>query len=402
MTNNIKFSVIIPTRERADTLLHCLRTVVAQDYENLCIIVSDNFSQDNTREIVDSFKDPRIKYINPGKRLSMSHHWEFALSHVTDGWVTIVGDDDGLLPGALATVAEAIQKTGCQAITSKLCYYIWPNSAAIENNHLIVPLTSGIEIRNGREWLSRLMRGDAVYPDLPYLYTGGFVDVLAINRARGTRGTFFLSLAPDFYSAIALASVLDNYVVLNEPIAVAGTSSHSCGVSVYGGKNLIPAQKFFSEGQIPFHSMLVGGEVVKSVPILVYECYLQSTHLHHDFLKIKIEDQLALALSLINPKYYDDFKKYCSQVASNNGVKMDVVDQKARKFKKRLHLPQFEKIINYLFRRRTILCNEFGVQDVYGAVLLAKAVYLLETKHAHWKLQHILSIFTSSRVKKLE
>ena len=35
MGDRVKFSVIIPTRERSDVLLHCLRTVVAQDYENL-------------------------------------------------------------------------------------------------------------------------------------------------------------------------------------------------------------------------------------------------------------------------------------------------------------------------------------------------------------------------------
>jgi len=394
MWTSIKFNVIIPTRERADTLFHCLRTVVAQDYENLNIIVSDNFSQDNTREVVASFSDPRIKYINTGKRVSMSHNWEFALGHVAEGWVTIVGDDDGLLPGALATVAGVIKKTGCQAIASQWCYYYWPNSG-IWDNSLTVPLTSGIELRNGREWLGKLMRGDADFSDLPCLYTGGFVDTLVINRARGSSGAFFLSMTPDIYSAIALASVLVNYVMLKEPIAVAGLSSHSTGASGLGiGKNLVPAQKFFSEENIPFHSTLAGGEVFKSIPIAVYECYLQSTHLHHDFLKIRLEDQIGLALSRVKPQYYADLRKYCSQIACGNEIDMDVVDQKTRKLKKRLCLQQFKKIINinYLFRQRTIPCNEFGIQDVYGAVFLAKAAFLLETHYTHWKLDNLFRL----------
>jgi cellulose synthase/poly-beta-1,6-N-acetylglucosamine synthase-like glycosyltransferase len=65
----IKFNVIIPTRERMDTLRHCLRTVVAQDYDPLNIIVSDNFSQDGTREVVAEFNDPRITYVNTGRRV---------------------------------------------------------------------------------------------------------------------------------------------------------------------------------------------------------------------------------------------------------------------------------------------------------------------------------------------
>ena len=72
------FTIIVPTRERADILIHTLRTCTMQDYDRLSILVSDNYSQDDTRAVVDSLRDPRIKYINPGRRLSMAHHYEFA------------------------------------------------------------------------------------------------------------------------------------------------------------------------------------------------------------------------------------------------------------------------------------------------------------------------------------
>ncbi len=44
-----RFTIIIPTRERAATLEHALRTVTDQDFASLEIIVSDNASTDNTR-----------------------------------------------------------------------------------------------------------------------------------------------------------------------------------------------------------------------------------------------------------------------------------------------------------------------------------------------------------------
>ena len=50
MINN-KFTVIIPTRERAETLYYAIKTCVEQDYENLEIIVSDNASQDDTEKL---------------------------------------------------------------------------------------------------------------------------------------------------------------------------------------------------------------------------------------------------------------------------------------------------------------------------------------------------------------
>jgi hypothetical protein len=264
------------------------------------------------------------------------------------------------------------------------------------DNNLTVPLTSGIELRNGREWLGKLMRGDAAYPDLPGLYTGGFVDALAINLAREPSGAFFLSMTPDVYSAIALASVLDTYVMLKEPVAVAGLSSHSTGAAGFGiGKNCVPAQTFFMEENIPFHSMLAGGERVKSLEICVYESYLQSAHLHHDFLKIRLEDQMRLALSRIVPQYYDDLRRYCSQVACDNEINMDIVDRKTNKLKGRLSLQWLKTVANLIIRELPFSGNkefrikdarEFGVQDISGAVLLAKAVFLLETRYANWKL----------------
>ncbi len=59
--NSPKLTVIIPTRERADTLFHTLRTVLEQEYENLEIIVSDNASIDNTRQVVSQFTDVRLR-----------------------------------------------------------------------------------------------------------------------------------------------------------------------------------------------------------------------------------------------------------------------------------------------------------------------------------------------------
>src|SRR5438034_11015688 len=102
MENNpTKFTVIIPTRERADTLGPCLRTVVHQNYDNLEILVSDNLSQDRTEQVVRGIGDSRVKYINTGRRVGMSANFEFALSHSKDGWVTYLGCDDRLLPNAL-------------------------------------------------------------------------------------------------------------------------------------------------------------------------------------------------------------------------------------------------------------------------------------------------------------
>jgi glycosyltransferase involved in cell wall biosynthesis len=279
---NPKIIVIIPTRERSDVLQFALRTVTDQDYDNLEIIVSDNYSQDETREIVAAAGDPRIRYINTGKRVAMTTNWEFALSHADDGWVTFMGDDDGLPMGAAAKVAELIGQEPADAIRARFCAYAWPAAAGQKHGTLIVPLGSGSESRSGAAWLKRLLSGFAKYTELPMAYNGGFVHTRVFQRARCGGSTFFRSCCPDVYSAVAVASVIDRYIYCREPLAISGTSRHSTGNSFYSvrnDKNASPAATFSSEANMPFHADLPlheDGSFPRSLHALVYESYLQS------------------------------------------------------------------------------------------------------------------------------
>src|SRR4051812_9107127 len=61
------FSVIIPCKNRGQYLAHTLRTCSTQKYERLEIIVSDDGSTDDTREVVHELArtDARIRYTSP-------------------------------------------------------------------------------------------------------------------------------------------------------------------------------------------------------------------------------------------------------------------------------------------------------------------------------------------------
>ena len=55
-------SVILPTRNRADLIVRSIDSVIKQTYTNWELIIWDDGSTDNTKEIIDSYKDPRIRY----------------------------------------------------------------------------------------------------------------------------------------------------------------------------------------------------------------------------------------------------------------------------------------------------------------------------------------------------
>ena len=55
-------SVVIPTYNREGTICDCLDSVCNQTYPNIEIIVVDDCSTDNTKEIILNYKDSRVKY----------------------------------------------------------------------------------------------------------------------------------------------------------------------------------------------------------------------------------------------------------------------------------------------------------------------------------------------------
>ena len=322
-------TVLIPTRERADVLHYALKTVLAQDYDNLSIIVSDNCSKDDTREVVHELADERVRYINPGKRLSMSHHWEFALSHVEEGWVTIVGDDDGLLPDSLQHVAAIIDRTQAKAIRSQLCTYSWPShlDSAFGKLH-IENVFPHEELRNARAWRERALRGDADFRELPVLYTGGYVHTSVIEEIKKrSGGIFYRSCIPDVYSGMAISSVIDNYLFTTYPLGIGGTSRHSTGRAFVEAKRtrenpVISAKaKFLSENNIPIHEA-IPPEADGSPPInlqgLLFESYFQSAPLHNDDINKWTPERILESLlyrGLVVPKEYRRTKDWIDRFA---------------------------------------------------------------------------------------
>ncbi len=278
MKNNY-FNVIIPTRNRLETLRHALKTVLNQDYDPYKIIVSDNDSHDGTRVFVENLKSEKIEYYNTGRSVSMSSNYEFALSKIQQGFVLLIGDDDGLLPSALKNINALINQENILAVSSRTALYFWPGGSPYQDVLMIPKGKRNIERRDAPQFLRKVIGGDLNYSELPMLYTGGVVHSSLIEKAKDKGGRFYRSMTPDVYSGIAIASVVNEYIRTETPYAISGLSKYSTGQSQLGvSQNETIAKRFFIENDIPFFSELGDGKV-KSVHFLTLEAYLQSAFL---------------------------------------------------------------------------------------------------------------------------
>ena len=109
ISGNIRFSVVIPTRDRPGLLTKAIKSVLNQTYENFQLIVSDNPVHQNSKQVVESFNDPRIEYVRAPGEINMHDHWEFAVSHAKGDYVIILIDKNLLKATALEQIYRLSQ-----------------------------------------------------------------------------------------------------------------------------------------------------------------------------------------------------------------------------------------------------------------------------------------------------
>ena len=109
ISGNIRFSVVIPTRDRPGLLTNAVKSVLNQTYENFQLIISDNPVHQDSKQVVESFNDPRIEYVRAPGEINMHEHWEFAVSHAKGDYVLILIDKNLLKATALEQIYRLSQ-----------------------------------------------------------------------------------------------------------------------------------------------------------------------------------------------------------------------------------------------------------------------------------------------------
>lgn len=108
--NNPTVSVILPTRNRAALVGRAIRSVLAQTYEDFELLVVDDASSDETREVVESFSDRRLVYIRRDSQNSgASAARNTGIIRARGTFISFLDDDDEYLPQFLAETVRAFE-----------------------------------------------------------------------------------------------------------------------------------------------------------------------------------------------------------------------------------------------------------------------------------------------------
>jgi glycosyltransferase involved in cell wall biosynthesis len=237
----MKFSVVIPTRNRLHLLRSAIETVRRQDKADWEIIVFDNASEDPIASYVSDLSDPRIKYDRSSEFLPVTESWNRGMSLVEGDYAILLGDDDGLTPGYFRRLEALITRFGGPDVIYTDFYQFWHAGVAPWQ-----PAPHLLDVKHGFFFQDRnepfvLSRDEAVravtgslklrmnfsFNSQAIMYRREFVEKLRQD------GAFFRSPFPDYHIANKALAKSRHTVVVPQPIAVAGVSRASYGYAMY-------------------------------------------------------------------------------------------------------------------------------------------------------------------------
>ena len=109
MNNSPLVSIVIPTYNHAPMLQRALATVVEQTYQNWSAIIVNNFSTDNTLEVVAAFNDPRIQCVNFRNNGVIGASRNEGIALATGKYVAFLDSDDTWFPTKLEKCVEILE-----------------------------------------------------------------------------------------------------------------------------------------------------------------------------------------------------------------------------------------------------------------------------------------------------
>lgn len=290
MDNNSypRFTVIIPQKDRAEYLIHTLRTCMIQDYPNFEIIVGDDCSEDNTVEIVRELQkqDPRIKLLAHEHHVGMRDNFELALDEVKPGYVMALGGDDGLVPGCIWRMYEIIKETGCELLTWSQAGYKYPMQNGA-NGTFVVPKRKfkGVKMVKSSEFLTKIARSMSYMTvDCPMFYVKGVASTELVDRVkkRTPDGRFYYCPTPDGFSGVVLAGEVEEYAYTREPLSITGDSPKSQGRNYKrtDEKSKKESQQFFNDNiRVTMHKDLASQQYSPLITLMTADYLLTARDL---------------------------------------------------------------------------------------------------------------------------
>lgn len=166
-----KVTIMIPTYNQPQYIEQCVESAMAQDYQNLEIVISDDSTNNKTEKIINEkySHDPRIKYFRNKIRLGRVANYHHTLyEKATGDYVLNLDGDDWLIDDSYITKAAKILDLDKEivCVIAQIMYFHQVESCLVEG-----PGYDNLErVDGGNKYLYLNARGEAPFNHLTLLY----------------------------------------------------------------------------------------------------------------------------------------------------------------------------------------------------------------------------------------
>ncbi len=123
-------SICIPTFNRPKNLINCLNSLAVQTNFDFEVCISDNCSDQDIEKLIEPFKKKlNIKFNKNKKNLGAALNFLKAASLAEKDFIWFIGDDDLLVPNAIESLLQLINK-------NPECDFFWVNSYHLDAKYL--------------------------------------------------------------------------------------------------------------------------------------------------------------------------------------------------------------------------------------------------------------------------
>ncbi|MCU0414693.1 MAG: glycosyltransferase [Ignavibacteriaceae bacterium] len=383
-------TVIIPQKDRAEYLIHTLRTCLIQDYPNFEIIVSDDCSTDNSVEVVSDLMktDSRIKLFAHSNHLGMRDNFEFALNQVRTGYVMALGGDDGLAPGSIWRMYEILSTTNRELLTWTPAGFTYSDYEGGKNIFYVKRRkNSGVKFIKSEIFLNSLTKTFIYQADeCPMLFMKAIASTALIDRvkSRTKDHSFYYCATPDGFSGIVLAGEVDDYAFTYEPLSITGSTIKSQGRNYQRSdkKSKEVAQQFFKDNITrKMHAELASQEYSPLVTLMTADYLLTARDLNGwpgKFVPISYEALLRASFKLIENSSFENEVlvrelNILKEIARQHDL-LELFNQLMVRTKRKVFL--MEDVYGFVITNSIRFeGTELGINNIFDASLATNFVY---------------------------
>jgi len=233
MIHNPLLSIIIPTKNRYSYLNNLVISLSGFTSSEFEVVIQDN--SENNEQFVDFLgilNDSRIKYFYERNSLSIIENSEFAVKNSLGKYLCFIGDDDGVIE----EIIEFVSWMKINTVDSAVCHtpkYYWPDVV-----HKVHDFSGSLSYSSFSKKIAHidpitelkkcLKLGGNSLELMPRLYHG-IVSRNSLEKLYEQCSSYFPGPSPDMANAVALSTIIQNHVLYDCPIIIAGAGFNSAG-----------------------------------------------------------------------------------------------------------------------------------------------------------------------------